>query len=35
MTVALNPKPEIEAGLEAHAHASAMSLQEYLLSVVE
>jgi hypothetical protein len=28
-------KPEVEAGLEAHAHASGMSLQEYLLSVVE
>jgi hypothetical protein len=35
MTVTLNLKPEVEAGLEAHAHASGMSLQEYLLSVVE
>jgi hypothetical protein len=35
MTVTRNLKPEVEAGLEAHAHASGMSLQEYLLSVVE
>jgi hypothetical protein len=35
MTVTLNLKPEVEAGLLAHAEASGMSLEEYLLSVVE
>ena len=35
MTVTLNLKPAVEAGLEAQARASGMSLQEYLLSVVE
>ena len=35
MTVTLNLKPEVEAGLLAQAEASGMSLEEYLLSVVE
>jgi len=35
MTVTLNLKPEVEAGLLAQAKASGMSLEEYLLSVVE
>ena len=35
MTVTLNLKPEIEAGLFAQAHASGMTVEEYLLSVVE
>ena len=35
MTITLNLKPEIEAGLLAQAQASGMSLEEYLLSVVE
>lgn len=35
MTVLLNLKPEVEAGLLARAQASGMSLQEYVLSVVE
>ncbi len=35
MTVTLHLKPEVEAGLLAQAHASGMSLEEYLLSMVE
>jgi len=35
VTITLNLKPEIEAGLLAQAQASGMSLEEYLLSVVE
>jgi len=35
MTVTLNLKPELEAGLLAQAHASGMTVEEYLLSVVE
>ena len=35
MTVTLNLKPEVEAGLLAQAEASSMSLEEYILSVVE
>jgi hypothetical protein len=35
MTVTLNLKPELEAGLVAQAQASGMSVEEYLLSVVE
>ena len=35
MTVTLNLKPEVEAGLSAQAQASGMTLEEYLLSVVE
>ncbi len=35
MTVTLNLKPEVEAGLLAQAQASGMSLEAYLLSVVE
>jgi hypothetical protein len=35
MTVTLNLKPEIEAGLVAQAQASGMTVEEYLLSVVE
>ncbi len=35
MTVTLNLKPELEAGLLAQAQASGMSIEEYLLSVVE
>jgi hypothetical protein len=35
MTVTLNLKPEIEAGLLAQAHASGMTVEEYLLSMVE
>jgi hypothetical protein len=35
MKVPLNLKPEVESALEADAHASGMSLQECLLSVVE
>ena len=35
MTVTLNLKPEVEAGLVAQAQASGMTLEEYLLSVVE
>lgn len=35
MTVTLNLKPELEAGLFAQAQASGMTLEEYLLSVVE
>jgi hypothetical protein len=35
MTVTLNLKPEVEAGLFAQARASGMTVEEYLLSVVE
>ena len=35
MTVTLNLKPELEAGLAARAQASGMTVEEYLLSVVE
>ena len=35
MTVTLKLKPEIEAGLLAQAKASGMTLEEYLLSLVE
>jgi hypothetical protein len=35
MTVTLNLKPEFEAGLLAQARASGMTVEEYLLSVVE
>jgi hypothetical protein len=35
MTVTLNLKPELEAGLFAQAEASGMTVEEYLLSVVE
>jgi len=35
MTVTLNLKPEVEAGLLARAQASGMALEEYLLSLVE
>ena len=35
MTVTLNFKPEVEAGLLAQAQASGMTVEAYLLSVVE
>jgi len=35
MTVTLNLKPEVEAGLLAQAQANRMTLEEYLLSMVE
>ncbi|MGA3326474.1 MAG: hypothetical protein ABSF45_18540 [Terriglobia bacterium] len=35
MTVTLNLKPEVEAGLMARARASGMPLEQYLLSLVE
>jgi hypothetical protein len=35
LTVTLNFKPEIEAGLLAQARASGMTVEEYLLSMVE
>src|SRR5947209_18269227 len=35
VTVTLNLKPEVEAGLSAQAQANGMTLEEYLLSVVE
>lgn len=35
MTVTLNLKPEVEAGLLAQARASGMALEEYLLSLAE
>ena len=35
MTVTLNLKPEVEAGLLAQARAHGMPLEEYLLSMVE
>ena len=35
MTVTLHLKPEVEAGLLAHAKASGLTVEEFLLSVVE
>jgi len=35
MSVTLNLKPEIEAGLSTRAQACGMALEEYLLSLVE
>ncbi len=35
MTITIKIKPELEAGLLAQAEALGMSLEEYLLSVVE
>jgi len=35
MTVTLNLKPEVEAGLLAQARASGMTVEEFLLSMVE
>ena len=35
MTVTLNLKPEVEAGLSARARACGMPLEQYLLSLVE
>jgi hypothetical protein len=35
MTVTLKFKPEVEAGLLAQAQASGMSVEEYVLSLVE
>jgi hypothetical protein len=35
MTVTLHLKPEIEAGLLAHAEASGMDLEDYVLTLVE
>lgn len=35
MTVTLKLKPEVEAGLLAQAEAKGMTLEEYLLSLVE
>jgi hypothetical protein len=35
MTVTLNLNPEIEAGLFAQAQASGMTVEEYLLFVIE
>ncbi len=35
MSITLNLRPEIEAGLLAQAQASGMTLEEYLLSMVE
>jgi hypothetical protein len=35
MTVTLHFRPEIEAGLLARAQASGVSVEEYLLSIVE
>ena len=35
MTVTLKLKPEIEAGLLAQAQASGMTVEEYVLSMVE
>jgi len=35
MTITLKIKPELEAGLLAQAEARGMTLEEYLLSVVE
>ena len=35
MSVTLNLRPEIEAGLAAQARASGMTLEEYVLSMVE
>jgi hypothetical protein len=35
MTVTFNLKPEVEAGLLAQARANGITLEEYLLSMVE
>jgi hypothetical protein len=35
VTITLNIKPEVEAGLMAQARAKGMTLEEYLLSLVE
>jgi len=35
MTVTLKLKPEVEAGLVAQAQASGMSVEEYVLSLLE
>jgi hypothetical protein len=35
MTVTLNLKPEVEAGLSAHAQATGMTLEDYLQRLVE
>lgn len=35
VTVTLTLKPELEAGLVAQAHAKGMTLEEYLLSLIE
>ena len=35
MSITLNLRPEIEAGLLAQAQANGMTLEEYLLSMVE
>jgi hypothetical protein len=35
MSITLNLKPEVEAGLIAQAQANGMTLEEYLLSMVE
>ena len=35
MIVTLHLKPEVEAGLQAQAHASGMALEDYLLTLVE
>jgi hypothetical protein len=35
MTVTLNLNPQLEAGLFAQAQASGMTVEEYLLSVIE
>jgi len=35
MTVTLHLRPEVEAGLLAHAQASGVTVEEFLLSVVE
>ncbi len=35
MTVTLNLKPEVEAGLVAQVLASGMAFEEYVLSVIE
>ena len=35
MTITLNLKPEVEAGLLAQAQANGMTLEKYLLSMVE
>jgi hypothetical protein len=35
VTVTLNFKPDVEAGLLAQAQASGMTVEEYLLSMVE
>jgi hypothetical protein len=35
MTITLNLKPEVEAGVAAKARASGMTVEEYLLAVVE